>query len=105
MAIALPTVGTHATIPATTPYNYQVTPTASPQALASRTCFQVTFHAPLSNTGTVVVGGGSLSMTTPPNSPQLRAGDSYTYDVSNADLLSYASADANQKLNVEVKSL
>lgn len=105
MAVASPAVGTHAIVPASSPYNYQVTPTASPTPLASRACYQVTFHAPLSNSGTVVVGGSNLTMSTPPNGPQLGAGDSYTYDISNADQLSYASGDAGQKLNVEVKSL
>ncbi len=105
MAIATPIVGNHAIIPTSSPHNYQVTPSASPSPLANRACYQVTFHAPLSNTGTVVVGGSDLAMTTTPNGPQLRAGDSYTYNVSNANLLRHASTDANQKLNVEVKSL
>lgn len=105
MAVASPVAGTQVIVPASSPHNYQVTPTASPTALASRVCYEVTFHAPLSNTGTVVVGGENLTMSTTPNGPQLRAGDSYTYNVSNANLLKHASTDADQKLNVEVKSL
>lgn len=105
MAIATTATGDHAIIPQSSPSNYQVTPTNSPQPLTSASCYQVTFHAPLSNTKTVVVGGSNLTMSSPPNGPELGPGDSYTYNISNADKLRYAAADAGQKLNVEVKSL
>lgn len=105
MAIASQSPGPSVISPTTSPVNYVVTPTSSPTALPSSSCYQVSFHAPIGNSGVVVVGGIDLALTPESNGVELGGGDSYTYAISNADLLRYASSDAGQSLNVEVKKL
>lgn len=86
------------------PTNYNVTPTASTTPLASLACRAVLLVADDANTGTILVGGSSVSAASNIGTP-LTAGDSRHYaPISNANLIYHASTASGQILHVEVIS-
>lgn len=87
------------------PTNYNVTPTSTTTALSSAACRRVTLISSDTNdtSAYIYVGGSAVDSTSsPPIGTPLGAGDSITYAVTNANLISHACSTASQVLRVEV---
>lgn len=99
----LTTIASNTAIPATTPSNYNVTPTSTATALANLACLEVLVQSDDNNEAEslIYVGGSSISPASNIGIA-LQPGDYATYRVANANLVYHACTTASQTLKVQV---